>query len=143
MSPLTLITDRAQITVADVREVFAHASWTERRTPAQILTMLDNSPLLVLARLGDRPAGFARALTDFVFRCFIEDVIVIAGARQCGIGRRLVGALEQQMCRLGLDRAELTTQQMDFWRRLGYEENERSTYLRKQLRGPASGKLDG
>ena len=94
MSPLIVITDRVQITVADVREIFSHAAWTERRTPAQILT----------------------------------------------IGRRLIAALEQQMRGLGLERAELTTQQLDFWKRLGYEENARTTYLRERLQGPVPGR---
>lgn len=133
MTDVEIITDKSRISVADVAALFAQAGWTKSRTPEQIGVMLEHTALAVLVKQVGRPVGFARAVSDHVFRAFVEDVIVAEDVRQHGVGRLLMEALEAQMRALGLPRAELTTQRVEFWRKLGYMEKPQSTYLVKGL----------
>lgn len=78
------------IDVAELQKLFAQASWTTRRTPEAIQVMLDNTPVCLGVWDGDRLIGFARAITDDVFRATLEDVIVDEAYRGQGIGGEIV-----------------------------------------------------
>lgn len=75
-----------------VRELYAHAGWWPDRTDAQITQVLDAAPA-VGAWDGDRLVGFARIVTDGIWRAYIEDVVVHEQYRRRGIGRALMATL--------------------------------------------------
>ena len=133
-SPIILETRTEQILAADVLQIFAAAQWTKHRSADQVQRMLAHTPHAVLAKMDGQPVGFARLVTDEVFRGFIEDVIVLPHLQKQDIGRRMVEALEAIARRLELPRVELTTTQMAFWERLGYVQKVGSTYMVKSLR---------
>lgn len=85
------------ITVADVLRLFAQTSWAASRSPDAIQTMLDHTPVSLGVWDGDHLIGFARAVTDDVFRAVIEDVVVDAHYRGRGIG---AGIMHQMLERL-------------------------------------------
>jgi GNAT superfamily N-acetyltransferase len=64
--------------------------WTHRRTVEDVSRMLDGSDV-VLALVDDgRLAGFARVITDFVYKALVLDVIVQRDYRGLGLGARLM-----------------------------------------------------
>lgn len=88
--------DRA-ITPSDLLPLFAQAGWTAKRTPGAVQRMLDNTRAQVSAWDGDQLVGFARAVTDDVYRAVIEDVIVDQAHRGQGIGAALVRLLLERL----------------------------------------------
>ncbi len=82
-----------RITVADLQALFAQASWTATRSPDTIQAMLDHTRVCLGVWDDDRLIGFARAVTDDIFRAVVEDVIVDQAYRGQGIGRELMRRL--------------------------------------------------
>lgn len=76
----------------ELHRLFAQAEWTKTRTTAEIQHLLAHS-VCVGAWRGNELVGFARAVTDDLFRAFIEDVIVDETLRGQGIGLALMRAL--------------------------------------------------
>jgi GNAT superfamily N-acetyltransferase len=134
-APVRLVTAKGAVEVAEVLALFAHAAWTKQRTRAQVQRMLRGTDVLVLARRRGRPMGFARMITDGVFRAFVEDVIVAPEGRGQGIGTRMLRRLERAARRMGVARLELVTREPGFWRRLGYARKAGSQYMVKRLNG--------
>jgi len=66
--------------------------WTHRRNLDDVRRMLEGSDV-VLGLVDEDTgalAGFARVITDFVFKALVLDVIVEAGYRGTGLGARLM-----------------------------------------------------
>jgi len=76
----------------DLLALFAENVWTKDRTRADVQLMLEKSGWVGAWR-GNQLVGFARAVTDDLYRAFIEDVMVLESARGQGIGLALVRAL--------------------------------------------------
>jgi len=103
-----------------VKEILAFAPWAQDRSVEQIKAMLEGSDFILLLLLQDRPVGFARVITDYVFRAFIEDVVVHPDYRRAGMGRILVEALECHVEARGVERIELSTGKPEFWKHMGF-----------------------
>ncbi len=66
--------------------------WTHRRNLEDVRRMLEGSDVIV-GFVDDETgalAGFARVLTDYVYKALVLDVIVDAGYRGTGLGARLM-----------------------------------------------------
>ena len=133
--PVTLVTERRNITAGDMLTLFAQAEWTKHRTAEQVSSMLQRTEVIVVAKCEGRPIGCARVVTDGVFRAFVEDVIVMPTHRRLGIGRLMVNHLEQVVSAMGIRRLDLTTTQTGFWERLGYRQKTGSCYMVKIVPG--------
>ncbi|MBP7174742.1 MAG: GNAT family N-acetyltransferase [Thermoclostridium sp.] len=57
----------------------------------QIAASLKNSAFFVAAKLGDRPIGITRVVSDGGYIAYIADVIVIPEFQRRGIGKTMVG----------------------------------------------------
>lgn len=81
--------------IADLYRLYQGEWWTNQRQEAEIRTMLKNCDLLfaLVNTENDQLVGFARVLTDYVFKALILDVIVDESQRGSGLGRRLVEAI--------------------------------------------------
>ena len=97
--------------------------------------MMRSSQLVLLGRSAGRAVGFARVISDRVFRAFVEDVIVIESARGDGVGQAIMLEVERIVHQWGVPRLELVTQQPGFWKKLGYVEKEGSNYMVKSING--------
>ena len=82
--------------LADVQRLLAQTDWAAQRTPADLQTMLAGS-VCAGAWQDDRLVGFARAITDGVYRALLEDVVVDESLRGQGIGRALVETLLERL----------------------------------------------
>jgi GNAT superfamily N-acetyltransferase len=66
--------------------------WTHRRNVDDVRRMLEGSDVVVgfVDESNGRLAGFARVITDFVYKALVLDVIVDEGYRRTGLGARLM-----------------------------------------------------
>lgn len=84
------------ITPADVQPLLAQTDWANTRTPEQLQHLLAHS-VCAGAWDGERLVGFARAVTDDLFRAFVEDVVVDEAYRAQGVGAALMGVLLKRL----------------------------------------------
>jgi len=59
--------------------------------------MIANADILVSAWDGDQPVGIARAITDFVYSCYLSDLAVRKDYQNLGIGKELVNVLHEHL----------------------------------------------
>lgn len=90
---MVLLHSEKPVTGRDLEPLLAQTSWAPNRTTDEIDAMLRNTPVYVGAWEAGRLVGFARALTDGVFRALIDDVVVDAAYRGRGVGKDLVQRL--------------------------------------------------
>lgn len=83
--------------IEDLHRLFQLEWWSRGRELGDVRRMVEQSSVVVA--LGDaqskRLLAFARALTDFVYKAVIFDVIVDASRRREGLGRALMEAIVQ------------------------------------------------
>jgi GNAT superfamily N-acetyltransferase len=105
---------------ADVLRLLRQTGWGRDRTDADIATALERAPLYVGAWVDGRLVGFARALTDGVYRGFIEDVVVDESMRAQGIGRGLIRALLERLAGLEVVALDCEEGTVPFYASLGF-----------------------
>ncbi len=81
--------------------------------------MLSHGPA-VGAWDGGEVVGFARAVTDGVFRAYVEDVVVSRRHRGQGIGRQLVESLHQELRGIEVVSVFCHSSLCEFYSRTGY-----------------------
>jgi predicted GNAT family N-acyltransferase len=110
-----------QIDLEALRRLFAQADWTVTRTPEALALMLANTRVCVGVWDDERLIGFARAVTDDLYRAFVEDVIVDEAYRGQGIGAEIMRRLLERLAHV----EEITLNCHDhltpFYARLGFE----------------------
>lgn len=74
-------------------ELLSQTDWGKNRSRDGLERMLPQTSLHVSAWQKKRLVGFARALTDGVYRAVIEDVIVTRELHGCGVGKELTRRL--------------------------------------------------
>lgn len=80
--------------VADLMELYQNESWCHNRTREDVEKMLAATDVIIgLVDERDRLIGFARAMTDFIYRAMIFDVIVKQTHRKMGLGAKLMDAV--------------------------------------------------
>ena len=97
------------------------SDWAQGRSAAGLEKMLRMSSLKLGVWDGNRLVGFARVLSDGVYRCVIEDVIVEASYRGRGIGTRIMRTLVEELS--GVEHVYLFTggeNPKQFYERLGF-----------------------
>jgi GNAT superfamily N-acetyltransferase len=85
----------------DLRRHYDHLGWWPERNEDALAAMLTGT-IAVGAWHEDELVGFARAVTDGLFRAYLEDVSVRADHRRQGIGTRLVTGLLQELAEVDL-----------------------------------------
>lgn len=104
--------------------LFAQAGWTRDRTPEQIAQMIANTRVQIGVWNGNTLIGYARAVTDDLYRAYIEDVIVDEPRRGQGIGAEIMRQLLTRLDHV----QELTLNCEDhlipFYGQFGFERND-------------------
>lgn len=76
----------------ELHDLFQNEWWTEGREPDEIQKMLNESDVIIgmADTTTNELIGFARVLTDTVYKALIFDVIVRSDHRGTGLGERLI-----------------------------------------------------
>jgi predicted GNAT family N-acyltransferase len=104
----------------DVLRLLRQTAWGAERTEADVAQALRTAPLHVSAWMDGRLVGFARALTDGVYRGFVEDVVVDESVRAQGIGRGLLRELLDQLADVELVALDCGDELVPFYASLGF-----------------------
>ena len=92
MDRLEFSFDRS-VAAEDLHRLMLQSDWGHERTVDGLGTMLSQSTIRLGVWDGERLVGFARAISDGVYRSVIEDVIVDEEYRGKGIGAKIMGIL--------------------------------------------------
>lgn len=79
--------------MADLMALYRQTYWGQERSEEEVRKMLAHTDLVFALVDGGHLVGFARVLTDTVYKAFVFDVIVDEGRRGQGLVRRLLGAI--------------------------------------------------
>ncbi|WP_152361333.1 GNAT family N-acetyltransferase [Microlunatus speluncae] len=84
-----------------IRRLYDGEGWWPEpaRDEPSIIRMLAGGPAVGAWR-DDELVGFVRAVTDGVFRAYIEDMVVGSGVRGQGVGARLLERLHQELAEI-------------------------------------------
>jgi ribosomal protein S18 acetylase RimI-like enzyme len=122
--------------VHQLMELYRHEWWTSRRTVEQTRAILHGSDLAIgiCDETEDRLVAFARVLTDGIARAFIFDVIVAAGCRGRGLGRRVVDEVLSHPAVKDVELVELycRPELVPFYERLGFSSPDSGVVLMRR-----------
>jgi N-acetylglutamate synthase-like GNAT family acetyltransferase len=106
------------------------AFWAVDRQIEDLKIALDRSEPVVSAWDDDKLIGFARAVSDGIYRATIFDVVIDCDYQRLGLGRRLVATVLAHPCMQRVERIYLTTtHQQSFYERLGFVVNSSTTMV--------------
>lgn len=106
--------------------LFQQAPWAKGRTLEDAGEMLRHTDLVLCAWHGSQLVGFARVLTDFVYRATIWDVIVDQAYQKQGIGAELVQRILHHPRLKKVELVWLCTRRPGFYEKLGFSSGEQT-----------------
>lgn len=108
----------------DLMELYRHEWWTNQRREEDVARMLQHTDLVVgvCADPGGQLVGFARVLTDRVFKAVVFDVIVAYAQRHAGLGQRLIDYVLNHQMLAGVRHVELycKPEMIPFYEKCGF-----------------------
>lgn len=122
----------SQSQIADLMELYKEESWCNARKTDDVTVMLKNSWTIALTDGSDgKLIGFARVLSDFVYRAFIYDVIVAKDHRAKGYGKLIVESILNHYDFKNIERLELycVDKNVPFYERLGFKKVPEGTNM--------------
>ena len=106
------------------------AFWAKERSIEDLSVAVANSSPVVSVWDGERLIGFARAISDGIYRATIWDVVIHPDYRGAGLGRKLVETVLSHPRMSRVERVYLmTTHQQRFYERIGFECNSSTTMV--------------
>ncbi len=120
--------------------LFDQADWARGRALEDIQRMLTETDVIVSAWDGTQLVGFARVLTDYVYRASIWDVIVDVSYQDRDIGK---GLIQRILRHISLAQVELfwlcTRRYQGFYTSLGFSDKEQTGMVwDRKNQGPLS-----
>jgi GNAT superfamily N-acetyltransferase len=106
---------------AALQALFEHAPWARGRAADEILIMLQNTDYYFSAWDGKRLIGFARVLTDRVYRATLWDVVVHPDYQKRGVGEELMNRILSHPVLTKVDKFWLNTRdKFGFYEKFGF-----------------------
>ncbi len=110
-----------------------HAFWAQGRSTSQLRKILASSDVVISLWHGKRLVGFGRATTDGICRAVLWDIVVANDQQGVGLGRQVVEALLEAPAIKEVDRVYLmTTNSVDFYKQLGFQQATQQNLLVQQ-----------
>lgn len=120
------------IDVTLLKDLYQYAPWANERSLSDIKTALSNSTLVISAWDRDLLVGFARVLSDRVFRATIWDVIVHPEYQKEGIGSILIEKIISHPLLKKVDRFWLNTKYPKFYEKFGFVSSREGMLLERK-----------
>ncbi len=120
-----VITDLDSKSTEQLQKLFECEWWTKARNTLSIQKMLQGSVSVGVHDFEGNLVGFARVITDGVFKAIIADVIVTPDHRGKGIVKMLMDALLTHKALSGIEDFELYCQPdlTELYRKWGFQES--------------------
>jgi predicted N-acetyltransferase YhbS len=114
--------EKPNLTAADLAALFRSSGI---RRPVEDLPrmerMLREANLVIAARHEGRWVGIARALTDFVYCCYLSDLAVAKEYQRQGIGRELLRRVRERLGEQSMLLLLAAPEAAEYYPRLGFE----------------------
>lgn len=117
---ITYETNLGGVDWAEMKATLAGDDFDNGRTPEQLRASFEQSHAAVIAYVGGRIVGTARALSDGVCNAYVVDVWTLSPYRRRGVARRMIEMLEARL--EGQHVYLFTDDAADFYRKLGFKE---------------------
>jgi GNAT superfamily N-acetyltransferase len=105
----------------DLARLFAQTDWAANRSLNAIRTLLANTTVCLCVWDGATLIGFGRAVTDDIFRAWIEDVVVDEAHRGQGIGAEIMRHLLERLDHVEEIVLDCHDDLIPFYERLGFK----------------------
>ncbi len=93
---MKIITIFNQEQIAQIHGLYQQVWWAKDRTLEQTHRCVQGSQVCIgIVDSDNELVGFARVITDFIFKAVIFDVIVNPAKRSAGLGKQLIQAIQQ------------------------------------------------
>ncbi|UHA74695.1 GNAT family N-acetyltransferase [Paenibacillus sp. 481] len=86
-----------RLTAEQVLHIYEQSGLRRPTEIHRIQSMLENANVMISAWHEDKLVGFLRAMTDFTFDCYVNDLAVHTEYQKHGIGKELVNRLHEQL----------------------------------------------
>ena len=124
--------------IEELVALYQNEWWSKGRTRDDVCKMLEHSDIVFgLVEAGsDRLVGFARVLTDRVYRATLYDVIVAGDKRGGDLGKLLLDAVTAHPDLVGIEQLELhcKPELEAFYAKWGFARNATGTSILRRLR---------
>lgn len=109
-----------------LHSLFQQTTWAKSRNVDGVKAMLENTLVALGAWEGEQLVGFARAITDGVYRAVIDDVVVNETFRGQGVGSELMNRLLKRLAAMGVEEVSLHCGErvVTFYEMHGFEVSE-------------------
>ena len=115
------IKEGQDLDIQQLQALYQHALWAKDRNLDDIKRMLDNTDYLFSAWDGPRLIGFARVLTDRVYRATLWDVVVQPDYQGRGVGETLIKTILSHPVLSKVEKFWLNTRDKQaFYERFGF-----------------------
>ncbi|MDJ0707742.1 MAG: GNAT family N-acetyltransferase [Leptolyngbyaceae cyanobacterium MO_188.B28] len=130
-SQLQLCTRPSQIDLLQLQVLFELAAfWARERQLEELAIAIANSDPVVSAWDGEKMIGFARAISDDVYRATIWDVVIHPDYLGIGLGQKLVETVLNHPRMNRVERIYLmTTDQQHVYKQVGFQRNPSTTMV--------------
>ena len=112
----------ADMDAQELLGLFRQTEWADARSPDGIRTMLNHTIIHVSAWHDRKLVGFARAITDTIYRAVIDDVVVDAAYRGRGVGSQLMKTIGAELSNVEEVFLGCGPPVVPFYETLGYEQ---------------------
>ncbi|RQW63706.1 GNAT family N-acetyltransferase [Vibrio viridaestus] len=122
--------------IAQLHSLFRHAWWAKERTLEETILCVKGSQLCVgIIDDQNHLVGFARVLSDYLFKALIFDVIVCPTQRGSGLGKQLITAIQTHEALSSVKTFELyCLPEMDsFYAQLGFSPEVGGVHLIRKV----------
>ncbi len=109
------------VTPMQVKRLFEQTHWANGRSPEAIEAMLRNTFTYLTVWQGERLVGFARVLTDDVYRALIDDVVVDNELRGQGVGSSMMRHIMERFGHVEEVMLGCREEVVPFYERLGFK----------------------
>jgi GNAT superfamily N-acetyltransferase len=99
-TPMPIFAVETMVSADEFRTLLLASGLGVRRPLGDLVrldAMLRNANVVLTARVDGVLVGMARAVTDFVFCCYLSDLVVHENAQRQGIGARLIEEVRQHL----------------------------------------------
>ena len=124
------------VDIQQLQALYQHAPWATGRDLDGIKQMLSNTDYVFSARDGRRLAGFARVLTDRIYRATLWDVVVHPDYQGQGVGESLMKTILSHPVLSKIQKFWLNTRDKQaFYERFGFVRSDQGMVLEKPTKG--------
>jgi GNAT superfamily N-acetyltransferase len=114
-----------------VQQLFKQTDWADTRKLEGIAIMLKHSSLCISMWDSDALIGFARVLSDGVYRAYLDDVVIDEAYRGRGLGRQLLEAVNEHLKDIEQISLLCAESHIPFYKKFGFELSN-ITYMQRR-----------